>query len=223
MTRVMLVDDHQSMLDGLTFILGQEPDLEIVCQADSLTAARSTILPVDVALIDLELPDGPGTNLISDLNRISPGVRILILVDSLDRDVCATAIEAGADGYVYKGSSTSEIVQAIRLVASGEPVHSQQELMELIRIAARRREDQRRKEEIVRRLTPRELEILGLFVVGLTERDIASQLHISENTVRNHIVHIREKLNAHSRLHAVILALQLGIVGFGPTDMPSLQ
>ncbi len=221
MIRVMLVDDHQSMLDGLSFILGQEPDLEVVCQAGSLTDARAKMLPVDVALIDIGLPDGPGTNLIPDLNRAHPGVHILILVDSLDRNLCATAVEAGADGYVHKGNSTSEIVQVIRLVASGEMIHSQQELMELIRIAARRREDQRRTEEISSRLTPREHEILRVLVGGLTERDIAKQLHISENTVRNHVVHIREKLNAHSRLHAVILALQLGIVAFDSPDLPS--
>lgn len=221
MIRVMLVDDHQSMLDGLSFILGQEPDFDIVSQAGSLTDARAKIQPVDVALIDMGLPDGPGTNLIPDLNRVHPGVHILILVDSLDRNICATAVESGADGYVHKGNSTSEIVQVIRLVASGEMIHSQQELMELIRIAARRREDQRRTEEIARRLTPREHEILRVLVRGLNERDIARQLHISENTVRNHVVHIREKLNAHSRLHAVILALQLGIVGFDSTDIPS--
>ncbi|TCJ20755.1 response regulator transcription factor [Rubrobacter taiwanensis] len=221
--RVALIEDHVSFRQALAYLIGQEPELEVVWQAGTLAEAREIIdLAADVALVDLGLPDGEGTPLIRKLREVNPRITILVLTASVDRERIARAVEAGAAGVLHKSSSLEEILDALRRLLAGETLMPPNEVAELVRLAGRRRDQEYEARLAIRRLTPREREVLQVLAEGLSNREIARRLHITVETERTHMVHILEKLGVHSRLEALVFAVRHGLVEIprSPADPP---
>ena len=210
--RILLVDDHAAFREPLAFMLEREPDLTVVGQAGSLAEARALLNGVDVAVVDLTLDGGIGLDLIPDLRAANPHAAAVILSasdDALDR---ARAVEAGAAGILHKSAPIAEIMAAVRRLGMGEQLLELSEVVELLRIAGRRREQDRSAQVVISRLTRREREVLQALADGLNDREIAERLHISTETVRTHMVNILRKLGVDSRLQALVFAARHGIV-----------
>ncbi|CCF84467.1 response regulator [Nitrolancea hollandica] len=213
MIRILLVDDHASFRQPLAFMLNREPDFTVVAQAGSLAEARGLLNEdVDVAVVDLVLPDGNGATLVRDLRTANSHSQVLVLTASIDRRDLARAVEAGASGVMNKSASIAEIISAIRGLSAGEQLMSPRELVDLLRLAVQQREQDRDAELALGRLTPREREVLQALAEGLNDREIGQQLHVSTETVRTHMVNILGKLGVESRLQALVYALRHGAV-----------
>jgi DNA-binding NarL/FixJ family response regulator len=215
--RVLLLDDHTSFRELLALRLAREPDLAVVVEASSLAEGRQAVSQVeaDVALVDLDLPDGSGVELIRDLRTVNPQAQAVLLTASGDRHLHAEAIAAGASGVLSKTVGPAEIIGAIRRLFAGEALLSPSEAIELFRLADQRREAERSTHRIVEQLTPRERDLLLLLAEGLADAAIAERLSISPKTVRNQMVGLLAKLNVDSRLQAVVVAARHGIVTIG--------
>jgi DNA-binding NarL/FixJ family response regulator len=210
--RVLLVDDHASFRQPLAFMLGREPDLTVVGQAGSLAEARALLRDVDVAVLDLDLPDGRGVALIADLHVASPTARVLVLTASAKRKELAETVALGADGALHKSAGLAEIITAVRRLGVGEPLHPPAEIIELLRLAGQEREKDQAAQASLRRLTPREREVLQALADGLNDREIAERLSMSVATARTHMVNILNKLGLQSRLQALVFAMRHGLV-----------
>lgn len=216
MIRLLLVDDHASFRELLALRLQFETDVAIVGEAGSLKQAREVMAQIlddiDVALVDLDLPDGTGTTFIQELHQANPSVHVIVLTASGDRRRHADAIAAGAVGILLKDSPASEIVDAVRKVSAGESILATRDAIELLRLNDQQRSSEREVAAIVDRLTPRELEILQLLAEGLGDEEIAERLFVSPKTVRNQMVSILNKMGIDSRLQALVVAVRYGIV-----------
>jgi len=210
--RVLLVDDHSSFRQALAFMLERESDMTVVGQAASLSEARGRLRNVDIAVVDLDLPDGSGVELIRELRYIDSHTVVLVLTASTKREELAQAVEAGAAGVLHKSSRVTDIVDGLRRLSSGESLLSHTEMLELLRLATHRREEDRDAQFALSKLTPREREVLGSLAEGLTDKDIAERLSVSTQTVRTHMVNILNKLGVNSRLQALVFAIRHGAV-----------
>ncbi len=201
--RVLIADDHPVVRDGLEGMLCQEPDLDVVAQADGGRVAVSLTLrhDPDVVLMDLRMPAGDGLEAIRTLRAAHPRrPRILVLTTyDTDRDVRA-ALNAGADGYLLKDVGREDLIRAIRDLAAGRPVLTGQALAAL---TGRGSETE---------LTVREAEVLALVAEGRTNRAVAHRLGIGEATVKTHLAHVYEKLRVADRASAVRTAWERGLV-----------
>jgi DNA-binding NarL/FixJ family response regulator len=227
MERIVLVDDHVALRQTLAVVLDLEADFEVVAQAGSLAEARAAVAtlvaqgsPPDVALLDLDLPDGKGTELIPEFERANPDFSAVVLTASLERSEIARAVESGAAGVLHKSAGLQEVIQSVRNVLDGGSLLTDAEVAELLRVASRTREEQREAHEITKRLTPREREVLRNLARGLSNKEIAQQMHVSVETERSHMMNILSKLGAHSRLQALLFAVRHGVVEVGklPSD-----
>lgn len=216
MIRLFLVDDHASFRELLALRLQFENDVAIVGEAGSIQAARDLLGQVlgdiDVALVDLDLPDGSGISLIHDMHRGNPEIQVIVLTASGDRRRHADAVAAGAVGVLLKDAPAAEIVAAVRKVSAGESILGTREAIELLRLNDQQRSSEREVSAVTGRLTPREHEILQLLAEGLGDEEIAERLFVSPKTVRNQMVSILNKLGVESRLQALIVAVRYGIV-----------
>ncbi len=218
-TRVMLVDDHDSFRQPLAFMLEREPDLTVTAQAGSLNEAREGIRKafeegagVDVAVVDLDLPDGSGTNFIAELFENAPDAQALVLSAFSDPRRIAQAIEAGAAGVVNKSSPIGDILGAIRQLSSGEQLLSKREVIEAVRYMSRRRQVDREIQLAIGKLTPKEREVLQALADGLSDKEIAKGLYVGIGTVRTHMTSILTKFGVQSRLQALLFAARHGLV-----------
>lgn len=177
-----------------------------------MAEARQRLGGVDLAVVDLDLPDGDGTDLIGPLRAASPRAMVLVLTANADREAYAKAVEAGAAGVLHKSVRVGEVVAAARRLLSGESLLSAQEVVELLRLAGKSRERDREARRSIERLTPRELEVLRALADGLSDKEMSESLHVGVGTVRNHLVSIFGKLGVNSRLQALVFALRHGIV-----------
>ncbi|MEZ4564186.1 MAG: response regulator transcription factor [Thermomicrobiales bacterium] len=216
MIRLFLVDDHASFRELLALRLEFEKDVAIVGEAGSIQAARDLLEKVmgdiDVALVDLDLPDGTGIALIHDMHQGNPEIQVIVLTASGDRRRHADAVAAGAVGVLLKDAPAAEIVAAVRKVSAGESILGTREAIELLRLNDQQRSSEREVSAVTGRLTPREHEILQLLAEGLGDEEIAARLFVSPKTVRNQMVSILNKLGVESRLQALIVAVRYGIV-----------
>jgi DNA-binding NarL/FixJ family response regulator len=187
-----------------------------VGQAGSLGEARQILQevqqPIDVAVIDLGLPDGYGGDLIKDLREAFPQAQALVLSATLERPQIARAVEAGAAGVVHKSAHLEEVVEALRRLGRGEALLSLEEVVELLRLAGSRREEAYEARRTIEKLTPREIEVLQALAEGLDSQQIADRLSISLRTERNHTSNILSKLELHSQAQALVFALRHGVV-----------
>ena len=214
MTRVLLVDDHAAFREPLAFMFGREPEFEVVGETGTLEETREALqeLDVDVAVIDLDLPDGNGTALIPDLREDNPDAIALVLTASADRAEYARAVEAGAAGVLHKSSRIRDVIAAARSLLEGQALLSPNEVGELLQMARRRRQEDHEARQAIEELTPREREVLQCLSEGLSDKEIATNLYVTAGTVRNHVVRILEKLQVHSRLQALVFAIRHGLV-----------
>jgi DNA-binding NarL/FixJ family response regulator len=210
--RVVLVDDHLSFRQPLAFMLMREPDITIIGQAGTVAEARPLLPEADIALIDLDLPDGEGVDLIQDLRSVNPQAIALVLTASASNAAMARAVEAGAAGVMHKSRPVNEVMDAIRRLKAGESLLSLPETIEMLRFITRQRNEDRTVRATIDRLTPREREVLQALAAGLSDREIAYQLHVSTETVRTHMVNLLHKLGVDSRLKALVFALRHKLV-----------
>jgi DNA-binding NarL/FixJ family response regulator len=210
--RVLLVEDHTAVREAIALAFERDAGFEIAGQAASLTEARGMLEDVDVAVVDLGLPDGFGADLIGELRKVSPQAQALVLSATLDHATIARAIEKGAAGALDKMAHLDDVVDAVRRLQAGESLLPLGEVLELLRFAGSQREREHDDRQAIAQLTPREREVLQALADGLNTHQIAERLHISIRTERNHVASILAKLGVHSRLQALVVALRYEIV-----------
>lgn len=206
--RILIIDDHEILAASLAHVLDAEPDLETVGIAGSLERGRVLVTETepDVLLLDHRLPDGDGVEAIDGLLSDHPDIQVVVLTASGGDNVLVSAIEKGAAGFVSKTSGVADVTSAVRAAAAGEAVISPEMLARLLP-RLRRGQSQGRHS-----LTTREREVLDLVAEGLTNAAIADRLVVSVHTVRNHIANLSTKLDAHSKLEALSIALREGLL-----------
>jgi DNA-binding NarL/FixJ family response regulator len=214
MQRILLVEDHTSFRQTLAYFFDQQPDFRVVAQAGTLVEARRAMegIEADLGVIDLSLPDGEGTDLIAELREANADFAALVLTASLDRAGHARAVEAGAAGVLHKSADVDVILDATRRLGEGETLLSQDELVELLRLAGQNREEELEARVSVEQITPRERDVLRALAEGLTNKEIAAKLHMSVDTERTHMMNILNKLGVHSRIQALLFAARHGLV-----------
>ena len=213
--RILLVDDHASFRQGVAAALEGEPDFSIAGQAGSLAEASGMLRETDVGIFDLGLPDGYGGDLIRALRTANPRAQALVLSSSQDRAEIAQAVESGAAGVLHKSAGMDEIIDAVRRPKAGETLLPLEDVVELLRFAGARKEEEYEAQQSIARLTDREREVLEALAEGLDAQQIAGRLHISAKTERNHVASILAKLGVHSRLQALVFAARHGVVEIG--------
>jgi NarL family two-component system response regulator LiaR len=207
--RVLIVDDHKVVREGMRFLLEQEADIEVVGQcADGREAVREVAadLPA-VVLLDLLMPEMDGLAALRRIKAQSPATQVVILTSHTGEEHMFEAIKAGATSYLLKTAGASEVIEAVRAAASGEsrlaPAVAARVLQEVRSPSA---------PPAAGGLTPREIEVLTLIARGRNNRGIADQLYIGEETVKTHISNILTKLHLADRTQAAIYALRSGLV-----------
>lgn len=203
--RLLLVDDHPVVRDGLRGMLANESGFEVIGEASDGRQAvdKAAALEPDVVLMDLRMPSMDGVAAIREISARQLPARVLVLTTyDTDRDVVA-AIEAGATGYLLKDAPREELLRAVEATARGEPVLSPP-------VGARLIERVRQPEQET--VSGREMEVLRLVAAGSTNREIAEALFVSEATVKTHLLHLFNKLGVNDRAAAVAAAFERGLL-----------
>ena len=209
--RVLVVDDHALFRRGLQMVLEQEDDIDVVGEAGDGAEAveKSADTMPDIVLMDVRMPKRGGIDACTAIKDAVPSAKIIMLTISDEEADLYDAIKAGASGYLLKEISIEEVAAAIRAVHEGQSLISPSMASKLLsEFASMIKRTDERQQVPTPRLTDREMEVLRLVAKGLNNRDIAKQLFISENTVKNHIRNILEKLQLHSRMEAVVYAVR---------------
>jgi DNA-binding NarL/FixJ family response regulator len=204
---VFLLDDHEVVRRGLRDLLATEPGIDVIGEAGTAASAlaRMTALRPDVAVLDVRLPDGDGVSTCREIRSRLPGTACLMLTSYGDEQALFGAIMAGAAGYVMKQADGAELVSAVRAVAAGESIldpHATRQLMERLR-------DRKARADPLSALTAQEKRILELIGEGLTNREIAERMFLSEKTIKNYVSSLLAKLGMHHRTQAAVLSVRL--------------
>jgi DNA-binding NarL/FixJ family response regulator len=209
--RVFLLDDHEVVRRGLADLLDAEPDISVVGDADTVehALARGPAVRPHVAVLDVRLPDGDGITVCRELRSRMPELACLMLTSFDDEDALLDAIMAGAAGYVLKQIKGSDLVSAVRTVASGQSMLDPATTARLMHSLRADSAEQPALSPELASLSPRERDILALIGDGLTNREIGGKLYLSEKTVKNHISRLLAKLGVQRRVQAAVLASQL--------------
>jgi DNA-binding NarL/FixJ family response regulator len=207
---VLIVDDHRMFAESLARLLAAEDDIEVTGVATSAVAAFALVAqrPPQVVIVDYQLPDQDGLQIVTELKRSSPDLIVLMLSGVIDESVLLSAIEAGCIGFLTKDRAAAEVAAAVRAAAAGESLISP---VLLARLLARLNHS---ADGVGADLTDRERQILGLLAAGQSNAVIAAELFLSVNTVRNYVQAVLTKLNVHSKLEAVATAVREGIIEY---------
>ncbi len=205
--RIMIVDDHAIVRSGLRAIIRVTPDMQLVGEAENGRAAIDMVarLAPDVVLMDLIMPELDGVAAIAEIKRAQPAVRIVALTTFAEADLVLGAVQAGADGYLLKDIDVQELTRAIHTVHSGQPYLHPAATRHLLQASAR-------PDPGTQPLTEREKMVLRQVARGLTNRQIADALAISEKTVSVHISNLLSKLGLASRTQAALYAARVGLI-----------
>lgn len=206
MIRVAIVDDHALVAQAFARLVDAEPDMRTVAIARDVSPAL-VIVDVhnpDVVLMDYDLPSGNGVDCAATMKSRNPTTKVLILTGGCSDDDLARAVEVGCDGFLLKTTGADEMISAIRRAHAGEAVFSGEDLGRVMRRV--------RARGSVTELSPREVDVLRCLARGASTAGTADELCISAHTVRSHVQHILEKMDAHSKLQAVSIALRQGII-----------
>jgi DNA-binding NarL/FixJ family response regulator len=205
--RILLIEDHHLVAEGLQLLLDREPDFEVVgiaaTGAEALSQAQA--LKPDVLLVDFRLPDATGAEIAAAIRKQIPKVITIFLSMVISPVLLLDAVRAGARGYLLKSQAGSELVDSVRRALAGEMLIPASVLAELVA-------NQGERAQLLDRLTPREKELLTLVADGLDNWAIAERLGIRYATVRGHLRNLLGKLDAHSKLEAVVRASELGLI-----------
>jgi DNA-binding NarL/FixJ family response regulator len=205
-TRIFLLDDHEIVRRGLRELFEQEDDIEVVGEAGTAEEALGRIPPTrpDVALLDVRLPDGDGVEVCRDIRSKHPEIRCLMLTSFADDEALFSAIMAGASGYLLKQVKGTDLVDAIRKVASGESLLDPAMTARVLeRLRAPRPDDE------LAGLTEQERRVLDLVAEGLTNRQIGERMFLAEKTVKNYVSNLLAKLGMSRRSEAAAFAARL--------------
>jgi DNA-binding NarL/FixJ family response regulator len=217
--RALIVDDHALFRRGLEMVLAEEEDIELVGEASDGAEAvdkAGEALP-DVVLMDIRMPRSSGIQACRAMKEVAPSAKIVMLTISDEEEDLFEAIRAGASGYLLKDIPLDEVADVVRAVHDGQSLINPSMAAKLLTefaVLARREESERDEQVPAPKLTDRELEVLNLVARGMNNRDIAKALFISENTVKNHVRNILEKLQIHSRMEAVRIAVREKLIEF---------
>ena len=215
--RVLIADDHALFRRGLEMVLDEEDDIDLVGQASDGTEAVAVAgesLP-DIVLMDIRMPKSSGIEACRGIKEVAPSAKIVILTISDEEEDLFEAIRAGASGYLLKDIPLDEVAEAVRAVHGGQSLINPSMAAKLLaEFAAMASRDGTAPAERVPapRLTEREIQVLKLVARGMNNRDIAKELFISENTVKNHVRNILEKLQLRSRMEAAMYAVREKLV-----------
>jgi DNA-binding NarL/FixJ family response regulator len=210
--RVAIADDQRLLREGLRIILEAVPDMIVVGEAENGVEAMKLAQEEqpEVMLMDIRMPLRDGIAATEAIRRAIPNVRVLLLTTYDTPELVIEGLRAGAAGYLLKDSSAEELCAAVRIVARGQVLLQANSAAQLLAGLTTPAQPQSQVEKLG--LTERERDVLRLIVVGRNNSEIASELYVSEATVKTHINHIFAKLSARDRTHAVVLAHQLGLV-----------
>lgn len=204
--RILIVDDHSVVRQGLRMFLNLEDDFEIVGEAGNGAEALEKVaaLQPDVVLMDLVMPVMDGVTATEKIRQAHPDTEVIALTSVLEDTSVVNAVRAGAIGYLLKDTEADELRKAIKAAAAGQ--------VQLSPKAAERLMREIRAPESPEKLTERETEVLRLLARGKANKEIASELHISETTVKTHVSNIMMKLEVSSRTQAALYAVRIGLV-----------
>jgi DNA-binding NarL/FixJ family response regulator len=207
--RLVLIEDHQALREGLELLLGRH-DIDVVGTAGTATEGRALIErhEPDVALVDIRLGDDSGIDLTRAVLDADPSRRVVLYTGSSDVELLISGLDSGARGYALKDGTPSELTGALETVAAGGTYVDPRLRSALL---------SRRTTQRMPSLSKREREIMDLLSQGLTGEDVASRLFLSSETVKTHIRNAMSKLEAHTRVHAVAIALREGYIS-GPSE-----
>ncbi|PUA81972.1 DNA-binding response regulator [Nocardioides currus] len=206
---MLVVDDQELFRRGLTMLLAQDADINVVGEAaDGVhgTELAESLAP-DVVLLDVRMPRRSGVEACRAIKEAVPSAKIIMLTVSDEEADLYESVKNGASGYLLKDSSIEEVAQAIRVVNEGQSLISPSMAIKLID-EFKQMSKPEKEQSTALKLTERELEVLRLVARGLNNREVAKELFISENTVKNHVRNILEKLQLHSRMEAVMYAMK---------------
>ena len=210
--RILIADDHELFRRGLRMVLEDEDDIAVVGEVgDGASAVQLAIDEApDVMVMDVRMPQLSGIEAAIKIKESLPHTKILMLTISDEEDDLYEAIKAGANGYLLKEISIDEIGNAVRSVHAGQSLISPSMASKLLNEFASmiKREEEEKEQVPAPKLTPREMEVLEHVAKGMNNREIAKALFISENTVKNHVRNILEKLHLHTRMEAVMYAVR---------------
>jgi DNA-binding NarL/FixJ family response regulator len=205
--RVLIVEDHQVVAQGLGALLNDQPDMTVVGNVGSVgeSIALAAELSPDVVLLDFRLTDGTGADAATGIRQIRPETKLIFLTREDGDGARFAALESGASAFIHKSRAASEVIDAIRTVAAGGTLITPRTIAALLN-------KRRSMDAQLESLTRREKEVLRLMAEGVSSREIASKLGISYTTVRTHIRSLGSKLGVHSKLQAVVKARELALV-----------
>ena len=206
-TRVLIIEDHQVVAEGLAALINDQEDMTVVGAAGTVVESVERVIELkpDLVLVDFRLTDGTGADAATAIRQMRPDTKLIFLTREDSDAARIAALEAGASGFIHKSRAAQEVVDAIRTVAEGGTLFTPRTIATLLNT-------RREVESQLEKLTPREKEVLRLMAEGTSSRDIASQLGISYTTVRTHIRSLGSKLGVHSKLEAIVKARELALV-----------
>jgi RNA polymerase sigma factor (sigma-70 family) len=218
--KLVVVDDHAIFREGLRALLDMEDDFVVIGEASRGDEAVAMVAedPPDVILLDLHLPDGSGSQFCRQLLRMSPKSKVLILSAYDDDQEVSAALISGASGYVLKTVGGERLADNIRSVHRGEVLLAPTVAAKVVRQLSRLREETNRQEEALDALTPREREVFFLASRGLKNSEIASELYLSEKTIKTHLRNIYNKLNLASKAELRLFAVKTGLTAETPSS-----
>lgn len=213
-TRIAIVDDHTIVRAGLSSLLEAQADFEVIGEASEAAGAAQLAqdLKPDVFIMDISMPNVSGFEAIRRVLEVSPSSKVVVLTMHEDERYVFQALEAGASGYLVKGSPPSELHTAIRAVVRGEAYFCPTVAKQMLTTYLHRVGNRTQPEDVIYSLSAREREVLRLIAEGLTSREIASRLFLSANTVERHRANIMEKLQLHNRAQLVKFAIRHGMI-----------
>jgi DNA-binding NarL/FixJ family response regulator len=208
--RILIVDDHPVVRDGLSLVLDTQADFEVVGEAGGGVEAvqRAEELQPDVILLDLEMPDLDGVDALKLMQESRPGIRVIVFTAFDTDERILSAIRAGARGYLLKGAPRGQVFDAVRAVHSGGSLLQPMVTAKLLDHISASEETPRPNQT----LTPRQLDVLRLLAKGLQNKEIAAQLGVADRTVKFHVGAILTKMDAGNRTEAVTVAVQRGLI-----------
>jgi two-component system, NarL family, response regulator DevR len=210
MIRLLIIDDHEMVREGLKAMLSSEPDFDIVGDAANAEQAYELIhrLRPDVILLDVRLPGVSGIEICRTVTEGYPEIAVIIVTTFTDEALVAQCIQAGARGFIVKDIERFDLKRSIRAVARGEAAIDPKAAVAVL--AQLRRAPQVKQEPSPEQLSPQQIVILRMVAQGLSSREIATQLYLSENTVKGYVQEILHRLNVKNRTEAVMVAVKQG-------------